>query len=277
MRILFLSLFIMLSSCAKSARPEALGYDDFLSSDGAPKKAKKSRYQKPDPKLYLLSSSPVSSLEYSSSLEDKRPYYEKFVLKDEVGGTTVLLIINGETNKVKIDYNFDLVRAEYTKQGKTLMVERSGNSLVYYVNGSNVTRYQIPEGRVVVFPEIQLRDFFYSDATNLAYTQLFTGDFRASAMLATKRDIISNFETQNGTKEVLPVEITTYNVDPSRWAMLFYFDGLGWVVKKEGFISLNVSKKNPSERELRKNPFSYLGPRAYSSELVIRHSMGFQP
>lgn len=277
MRILFLSLLIVLSSCSRNARPEALGYDDFLPTESAPKKSKKVRYQKPDPKLYLLSSSPVSSLEYASTLEDGRPYYEKFIFKDEVGGTTIILTINGETNKVKIDYNFDLVRAEYTKQGKTLMVERSGNSLVYYLNGSNVTRYQIPQGRVVVFPEIQLRDFFYSDKTNMAYTQLFTGDFRASAMLATKRDIISNFETQNGRKEVLPVEITTYNLDPSQWAMVLHFDSLGWVIKKEGFIGLNVNKKPPSERELRKDPFSYLGSRAYSSELVIRHSMGFQP
>ncbi|MGL5722277.1 MAG: hypothetical protein ACRCY4_07755 [Brevinema sp.] len=253
MRVLFLWLMIMLASCSRQAKPtEAVA-----------------------PSLYLLSSSPVASLVYSSSLQDGRPYYENFSFKDEVGGTTITVTLNGETNKVRIDHNFDLVRAEYTKQGHTLMVERSGNSLVYYVNGENTTRYQIPRGRVVVFPEIQLRDFFYSGETNLAYTQLFTGDFRASAMLATKKPV-SNIQTMNGYKEVIPVEITTYNIQPSQWAMIFYFDSLGWVVKKDGFISLEAGKE-PSERALRRNPYAYLGKRSYSSELVIRHSMGFQP
>ncbi|MGL5721691.1 MAG: hypothetical protein ACRCY4_04750 [Brevinema sp.] len=250
MRILFLSLWIVLASCTKQVRVEPTN-------------------------LYLLSSSPVASLVYASSLQEGSIYYETFFFQDEVRGSTILLAINGETNKVKIDHNFDLVRAEYTKQGNTLMVERSGNSLLYYVNGSNTVRYQIPKGRVVVFPEIQLRDFFYSKATHLAYTQLFTGDFRASAMLATKKPI-TNLETQNGIKEVVPVEITTYNINPDRWAMLFYFDSLGWVLKKEGFISLQAGKVL-SERALQRDPYGYLGKRAYSSELVIRHSMGFQP
>ena len=275
MRVLLLSLLIVLSFCTKKTRPEEIG--DGFSSSGSSSSRAKPIYEKPTPSMYLLSSSPVSSLEYVSTLEDGRPYYEKFVFKDEVGGTTIWLTINGETNKIKIDHNFDLVRAEYTKQGKTLMVERSGNSLVYYVNGSNTIRYQIPQGRVVVFPEIQLRDFFYSEDTQIAYTQLFTGDFRASAMLAMKRDIISNFETITSKKDVIPVEITTYNIDPTQWAMIFYFDALGWVVKKEGFISPTPPRKLPTEKQLSKDPLGYFGKKAYSSELIIRHSKGFQP
>ncbi|MGL5255245.1 MAG: hypothetical protein ACRC9L_09680 [Brevinema sp.] len=252
MRLKFLLLCILLSSCVKDVKPEV--------SITSP---------------YLLSSSPVASIEYVSTLEDGRPYYEKFVFDDNLKGSTIELTINGETNRITINNNFDLVRAQYIKQGSTLSVEKVGNSLVYYINSSNITRYQVPAARVIVLPEIQLRDFFYSESLSMPYTQLFTGDFRASAMVATKKQL-SNIQTQNGFKEVLPVEITTYGLNPSQWAMILYFDSLGWVVKKEGFINFR-SNTAPTEKQLRQNEYSYLGKRAYSSELIIRHSLGFQP
>lgn len=220
----------------------------------------------------------IGGLRYSSRLADGNPYYEEFNFSEQNGITTVTLALRGETNTVRIGNDLNLVSATFTKAGRSLDVRLTRDGLVYSTNGVDFARYPVPAARVVIFPEIQLRDFVYSSTqSNISFTQLLTGDYRSAPMYARKRSITNLYTAYTplnggpaGTQQCLPVEILTTGLSPAEWAMVYYFDGTAWPILKQGYFNAGASANNNTVLMIPNNDSEmyYLSKPKYNSELI---------
>lgn len=174
---------------------------------------------------------PFVQFSYLSMFGKNPSYNESFKIRRSFAQTELIKSATNITTTLIIDNDFNMLSV--TRD--SLTVEKTHQILFYYTNNKHAGGMRVNSKRVVVFPEFQLRDFYYSTNTELEFAQLLGEDFRVAEMTA--RKLKKTTITQNKKPiETLPIELTINRVPPKQWRMVFYYDSYGWVVLKEGFF-----------------------------------------
>ncbi|SFB70130.1 hypothetical protein SAMN02745150_00329 [Brevinema andersonii] len=188
---------------------------------------------------------PFVQFNYLSMFGKNPSYNEYFKINRSFAQTKLVKSATNITTTLIIDNDFNMLCV--TRD--SLTVKYTHPILFYYTNNKQAGGMRVNSKRIVVFPEFQLRDFYYSTNTELEFIQLLGEDFRAAEITA--RKLKKTTITQNEKPiEILPIELTINRVPPKQWRMVFYYDTYGWVILKEGFFK----SKSPN----------------YSSELITR-------
>lgn len=174
---------------------------------------------------------PFIEFNYLSKFGKNASYNEFFKINRSFAQTELVKRATNITTILTIDNDFNMLRVVRD----SLTVENTHQILFYYTNGRHAAGMRVDSKRIVVFPEFQLRDFYYSENTELDFIQLLGEDFRAAKMTA--RKLKKTTITHNKKPiETVPVEVTINRVPPKQWRMVYYFDTYGWVIFKEGFF-----------------------------------------
>lgn len=174
---------------------------------------------------------PFVEFTYLSAFGTNSSYNETFKINRSFAQTELVKKATNITTILRIDNDFNLVQVVRD----SLSIEYKDPSLCYYTNGKHAAGMRVDSKRIIVFPEFQLRDFYYSKDTELAFNQLLGEDFRIAEMTAKKLKKTTIIRNKKRI-EILPVELTINNIPARHWRMVYYFDSYGWVLFKEGFF-----------------------------------------
>lgn len=193
---------------------------------------------------------PFVEFTYLSMFGKNPAYNECFKINRSFAQTELVKKATNITTLLRIDNDFNLLQMVRD----SLSIEYNPPSLCYYTNGKHAAGMRVNSKRIIVFPEFQLRDFYYSKNKELAFNQLLGEDFRIAEMTAKK--LKKTTVIRNKKKiEILPVELTINHIPAKHWRMVYYFDSYGWVIFKEGFFR-SSSPNYTSELVLQKKETS---------------------